>query len=86
MKDDLQELKARLQEKKVIVGADRVRKGLRAKTLRKVFLAHNCPETIRKEIQHYASLAAIPAIPLEQNNGELGVLCKKRFPVSVVGI
>ncbi len=86
MKDDLQELKANVQEKKAVIGTERVLKKLRGKSLRKVFLASNCPDDIKEEVQQYASLAGVPAVVLEQNNSELGVFCKKRFMVSVAGI
>ncbi len=83
---ELKKLKEEAQSKKVIVGTDLVLKGLRAGRIGKVFLARNCPAKTKEDVLYYAGLAKIPVVHLEQNNEEIGVLCKKNFFVSVVAI
>ncbi len=82
----LELLRLHLQEGKVIIGADRVLKALRQGSLQEIFLAHNCPEKVKKDVQRYAALKGTAITDLPQTNEELGVFCKKNFFVSVLGI
>lgn len=79
-------LKDKLQDQKVIFGKDRVLKGLKAGQIQRVILAVNCPADIQDEVKHYASLGSVTVTVASQDNEELGVLCKKGFLVSVLGI
>lgn len=83
--NDLKELKAKLQQDKVVVGADRVLKGLRKNTLTKVFLSSNCPAKTKGDVMHYAALAGVPVSQLELDNEELGLFCKKNFLIAALG-
>lgn len=85
--DDIAEmLKAKAQQKEVVVGLASVIKGLQRGKLVKVFLASNSPIKMKEDIVRYSILAQIPVQEISQNNEELGVLCKKNFMVSVVGL
>ena len=75
----------KLQEKKVIIGTERVLKALKDKKLHRVFMAKNCPSTTKKDLQYYAKLAEIPVIELDMTNEEMGIFCKKNYFVAVVG-
>ncbi len=79
-------LTSKALEGKAILGRERVLKELKAGRLGTVFLAQNCPQKVKDDVQYYARLAAIPVIQLEQSNEEIGVLCKKNFFISVAGI
>jgi large subunit ribosomal protein L30e len=83
---ELTELKSKVKENNVIIGAESVIKALRKRAVKKVFLAANCPNQLRSEIEHYATLVNIPVIHLELNNEDLGIFCKKQFFISVIGI
>lgn len=82
---NLKELKERIEEKKVVIGADRVLKQLKFKKLQTVFLASNCPDKIKIDVEYYANLAKTPVAELNYDNEELGIFCKKNFLVSVLG-
>jgi len=82
---DLKELKVKLQENKVVIGVDRVLKGLKGKNLSKVFLASNAPKKIKEDVQYYAKLAGTPLSELSLDNEELGLFCKKNFFIVVLG-
>jgi|SRR3989338_2747848 len=84
--DEAENLKNQAQSGRALIGLERVLKALRSQKLGKVFLARNCPAKMKEDIQHYAALAQVPVVELEQTNEELGVLCKKNFFVSVAGI
>ena len=82
--NDLKELKSKLQDDKVVIGVDRVLKGLKGKSLSKVFLAKNAPKKIVDDIHYYAKLAGTPVSDLDLDNEELGLFCKKNFFIVVL--
>ena len=84
LEKDMKDLKAKLQDGKVIVGKERVLKHLREKTLAKVFMASNCPKNLKEDITHFAALTKVPVIELDLNNEELGLFCKKNFFIAVL--
>lgn len=86
MEEDVKELKIRIQDKKVLLGTQRVSKALKAGKVAKIFLARNCEPQNRENIERYALLENVPVIELDLSNEELGVFCKKNFFVSVLAI
>ena len=84
LENDMKDLKAKLQDGKVIVGKERVLKHLREKTLAKVFMASNCPKALKEDIAIFAKLTKVPVIELSLNNEELGLFCKKNFFIAVL--
>ena len=84
--EELKKLRTAVQEKKLVVGTDKVLKELKAGKVEKIYLAENCPPKIREDINHYAKMANVPILELNQSNEELGIFCKKNFFVSVVGV
>jgi len=75
-----------IKGEKAILGFKRTLKGLRNNTVATVFLAKNCPEVIRDDIEHYAKVAEVQVETLEIPCEELGTLCKKPFMVTVIGV
>lgn len=84
LEKDMKDLKAKLQDGKVIIGKERVLKHLREKSLAKVFLASNCPQDLREDIVNFAKMAKVPMVELALNNEELGLFCKKNFFIAVL--
>lgn len=84
LEKDMKDLKAKLQDGKVIVGKERVLKHLREKSLAKVFLASNCPKDLKEDLANFAKLVKVPVIELTLNNEELGLFCKKNFFIAVL--
>jgi len=83
--EENKELKNRIHAGNAIIGNSRVVKALQAGKIKTVFIAKNCPAKIKDDLLHYAKLAGTEVVNLEQNNEELGIICKKNFFVSVVG-
>ena len=54
--------------------------------IKKVFLSYNCAENIKKDIIYYSKISKIEVIELAQRNDELGTICKKLFPISVLSL
>ena len=84
--EEIKLLKSKVQENKAVIGFETVLKQLKKGKLSQIFLANNCPEKTRGDISHYAKLIDVPLVNLGINNEELGVLCKKNFFISVMGI
>ena len=84
--DSIAEIKKYLEEKKLVLGQEEVVKALRNKKLAKVYLASNCPDITKKQMERYGQLANVPIEAVEKSNEELGILCKKPFFVSVLGV
>lgn len=84
MADELAEVRVALKNDKVVIGTERVLKGIRAGTVAKVFISSNAPEEVRDDIAQYAETAKVPIVELETPNDELGVVCKKKYHISVL--
>lgn len=82
----IKDLKEKIKERKIVIGTNRVLKQLKLKKMQTVFLASNCPDKIRIDVEYYANLADTPVAKLNYNNEELGVFCKKNFLISVLGM
>lgn len=85
--DRLKELKFAIQSDNILIGTEEVVKSLRkGKQVKKIFLASNCPQRTKDDVEHYATLISVPVDLLDLDNEELGVFCKKNFFVSVLAI
>ena len=82
----VEEIRKVVKEGKAVIGTDSVVKGLKLGKINKVFITRNCPISVKKSIKHYASIAQVDVVQLKVPNDELGVLCKKMFSISVLGI
>ena len=82
----MKDLREKLLSNKVIIGMDRVSKELKNGKIVLVYIANNCSESIKNDLNQYAKLSNTPLVELNVNNEELGVFCKKNFFVSVLGI
>ena len=82
----LVELKNYIQTGKALIGNETVIKALKNSKLKKIFVAKNCPERIKEDLIRYAKLSDVKVINLEENNEELGIICKMNYFISVVGV
>jgi len=80
------EIKSLLKTKKVIIGTEKTMKNLLLGKIERIFLSSNCPENIREDIEYYSKLKIFGVIELKYPNDELGAICKKPFPISVLGV
>jgi ribosomal protein L30E len=84
--EQIQLLKEKIKDDKIIIGAENVFKSIKTNKLNKIFLSSNCPQKNKEDILHYAKLIDLPVVELKMDNEELGVFCKKNFFVSVIGV
>jgi large subunit ribosomal protein L30e len=82
----IEEIKKLIKQDKVVIGSERVLKGLRSNTLSRIMVASNCKEETVGTINQYAKLSSTQVDVLKYPNDELGVLCKKPFAISVLGV
>ena len=80
------DIKKLLKTEKMIVGTKRTLKGLKAGTIKKVYVAKNCDEEVKESINYYSKIGGVEIIQLDMPNDELGDICKKTFSVSIIGI
>ncbi len=81
----MEDLKKALQENKVIIGKDKVLRKLRIGKLEKVYLASNCPKYLKEDAMHLAKIHQIKLKEMQENNEQLGIICKKQFSISILG-
>ncbi len=86
MVDIVTEIKKLIKEDKLVIGADETLKGLRTGRFEKIFLAGNCPEDLKGDIEHFASLGEVEVVDTGIQNTELGDICKKPFAIAVMGL
>ncbi len=80
------EIRKALEAGKIIIGTEKTIKELKKDSLAKVFLSMNCPEDVREDLAHYSALVSTEVVELTVNNNELGIVCKKPFAVSILGL
>ncbi|MEK6848241.1 MAG: ribosomal L7Ae/L30e/S12e/Gadd45 family protein [Nanoarchaeota archaeon] len=70
--------------KKLVFGTERNLKLLKNDRLKRIYLAGNCRDDVKKDIRHYGK--GVEIIELNTANNEVGVICKKPFSISVIGL
>ena len=80
------EIKKYLKGSRLILGTNLTIKQLKLGKIFKVFLSSNCSERVKKDINYYCSMSNCSVENLQTPNEELGIVCKKPFSVSVVGL
>lgn len=83
---DISEIKKLLKQKNIIIGTERTLKNLKLGKIKNIYLSSNCSEKISKDINYYSKLSKVPVVKLKYPNDELGILCKKPFPISVLSV
>ena len=84
--EDITKIKKAIDDKKLIIGSQRVVKELKRSKLLEVFITANCENRVKEDLKHYSSMQKVKLTSLDINNEELGVICKKPFSVSIIGI
>ena len=80
------DFKGLIKSGNLIIGSERTLKSLKLGKLKNVLVALNCDANVEKSLKYYSGLCNTEFIKLDYRNDELGVLCKKPFSISVIGI
>ncbi len=86
MADESTDIKKAIEQKKATIGTELTIKNLKLANLAKIYLSSNCPANVKKDVVHYAKINGTKVVQLKLDNEELGVLCKKPFFISVLGV
>ena len=78
------EIKKMLKSGDIIIGTERTIKSLKLGRVQKVLISSNCPVSVEKDLNYYASLSGAELHKLDYPNDELSVICKKPFSISVL--
>lgn len=85
-KKDIDELKKVIGTDKAIIGTDRTMKALKTGKLAKVYEAKNISQKVKQDIEYYSEHSKTKIVETELTNEELGVICKKTFSISLLGV
>lgn len=80
------EIKKGMEEGSLTIGTDKTMKSLKLGKLSKVFVTSNCSDIVKEDISHYAKLSESEIVELDFPNDELGLICKKPFSISILGL
>ena len=80
------DLRKLLTSNKLVIGSDRTLSLLRQNKLSAIILSSNCSEKIKAEIEHYSAMQKLEIEHSKHNNEELGTICKKPFPISILSV
>ncbi|MEM4755650.1 MAG: ribosomal L7Ae/L30e/S12e/Gadd45 family protein [Candidatus Woesearchaeota archaeon] len=81
-----EQLRVLLATQKLVFGKEMTLKSLKKNELRQIIVTKNIPEQVRSDVVHYAAIAKVDVTFSSLTNEELGILCKKPFAVSLLGI
>lgn len=81
---DIDIIRKRIEKGDVTVGTKETLLNLKLGKLEAVYVTANCPKSVVEELKHNAG--NVKVTELKEKNDELGVLCKKPFFISVVGL
>ena len=84
--EGVSEVKKLMTASRLVLGSDETVKLLRQCKLARVFVSTNCSPQMRSDLEQACKIAGIDVVELNQTSEEIGVLCKKPFAVSVVGV
>ena len=73
-------------EGKAIIGTERIFKELRRNTLAEVIAASNCSPEALKEARRLCIAAGKPLEVVDLTAADFGIMCKKPFPIALLGI
>ena len=80
------EIRALLTDKKLVIGTERTMKLLKLGKLKMVYLSANCADGTKEDILHFGNLTKTEIKELAYPGDDLGVVCKKPFSISVLGV
>ena len=80
------EIKSALAKNALVIGTRTVVKALKTGSVKSVIIASNMPESVKKDLQHYASTADTPLHNFGGTGKQLGTFLGKPFPVATLAI
>ncbi len=82
----VEDLRKLLAADKLVLGTEDALKLLRKGKLQKVVVASNCNARMKDDFSRYCEMAGVECLEIAQSSEEVGVLCRKPFAISVIGV
>jgi large subunit ribosomal protein L30e len=82
----IEEIQSALKEGNVVIGYNESLEFLRNDSPKLMVVANNIQDNKRKELEHDANISGIKMETFDGSSVELGVICGKPFPISVLVI
>ena len=81
-----EEISKAVEEGKAIIGKEQTLKKMRQGKIKKVFLAANIPQELKKEIEIISKTEGSEVIQLNIKSDQLGITAGKKFNILVLSI
>ena len=75
-----------IEAAKKTIGLDNTTKNIYANKIKEILIASNYPKEDEDKLQIITKIYNIPITKLEVDNKKLGIICKKTFNISVIGL
>lgn len=75
-----------IKSEKIVIGYKESIKFIKTGSPKLVVIAKNTPEKIRREVEYNVKIFGIEIQEFEGSSKELGILCGKPFPITVLAI
>ena len=82
----ISEIKNALKENKAVLGWNKIERVIKRGVIKKIFVSVKASEKVLEDVSHYSKISGFTVEEFAGDAYELGVLCKKPFPVSVLGV
>jgi len=80
------EMRKLLTDKKLVIGKEVAIKRLREKKLKRIMIASNATDKTKETLHKFCNLGKVECIDTNYLAGELGIMCKKPYSISVIGV
>lgn len=82
----IEDLRSALKENKVIIGSKRTTKYLKLGNVKMIVIANNCPDNVKKDLEHYTKLTGVKIEKFDGTAKKLGIFCGKPFSIASLAI
>lgn len=80
------DLAAYAKAKRLVIGSKTVLKKAKIGNIEKVIKSTNCPDNIKKDLEHYAKLSKFEIEDFSGDSKQFGEMCGKPFNVLLIGV
>jgi large subunit ribosomal protein L30e len=80
----IEKLKKAIKEEKLSLGERETLRNIKLGKTKVIFMASNCKEQTKEAVEDYKKHSTLEVIQLEIDAEEVGIICKKQFPVAIL--
>ena len=83
---EVKEIKTLIKNKNLVIGTKRTMKYVKLGKVERIYLASNCSEDVKSDLEYYNKLSPLKIKKLKYPNDELSKKKKKPYTISVLSI